>query len=315
MTDILIPVIVCAFVIGLVSQFLMMRIARWTGALDRPEGELKPHERPVPVLGGCGIFIGFICGLIPMFLVYAGSGGLPVVPAVGLMMAITGLIDDLRPLGPIVRIVTQIIAGLILFYWGTPVLIGEELLGQNAVGMILSAAVVLVYVSGAVNSFNMMDGMDGLAGGAAVIAAAMAAIILYYSGDEPGAVIALSLCGGMIAFLVVNLPPAKIFMGDSGSCFTGFALAVLMLRIVSVNHSIAALLCSLLIMGIFILDSMAAFCRRLYRRRPIFSGDRSHIYDLLLRKNMPVPKVLLIMWLLTFLSGVAAYAVFLYEFH
>lgn len=315
MTETWITVLATAFVVGLASQFLMILIARKTGALDRPEGALKPHERPVPVLGGCGIFIGSLAGLIPAIFMYGWSGNLLVIPAAGLMLAATGLIDDLHALGPVVRIVTQLVAGLVLYFFGAPVLFGEELLGQNAVGMILSMGLVLMYVIGAVNSFNMMDGMDGLAGGAGLIAASMAAVILYVCGDQAGTALALCLCGSMAAFLVMNLPPAKIFMGDSGSYFTGGILAALMLRIIAVNHSMAALFCSMLIMGIFITDSMAAFCRRLYKRQPIFSGDRSHIYDLLLKKNISVPEVLLIMWVLSSFYGAAAYAVFLYEFY
>jgi UDP-GlcNAc:undecaprenyl-phosphate GlcNAc-1-phosphate transferase len=190
----------------------------------------------------------------------------------------TSLIDDLKSLPPATRLVVHCIAGLLvantqwcLTLFGNPV---------------LDAAVTCIFVMLFVNAFNFFDGADGLASGGAALVG-LGYVLLYTSrAPSVGASVAWSMLGACLGFLLFNFPPAKIFMGDSGSTVLGFLIAFLGLDFYRVHHAVGThLLLPLVFAGIPLLDLVLAVFRRLKKRVSPMAGDRQHYYDLLQQRG------------------------------
>lgn len=249
----------------------VLRLATRWGLCDLP-GNLKPHLRPTPHLGGVAMGIAVIAG------VSLGGAGL-FSPALLVFLALlliwaTGLMDDLRNLRPGIRLAAQLLAGLLVAQtpWALTVF------SNRFVDVTLTCAFVMLFV----NAFNFFDGADGLAAG--VVGVASLGYALLYSARAPsvGAAVSWSLLGACLGFLLFNFPPAKIFMGDSGSTVLGFLLAFLGLDFYRVHHGIGShLLLPIVFAGLPILDLFLAVFRRLRKHTSPFQGDRQHLYDLL----------------------------------
>lgn len=238
------------------TLFSMALAARW-GIVDRP-GMLKIHAVPVPRFGGVGMVLAF-CVLLP-----APSWG----AAGSLVMAAVGALDDRWDLLPRQKLLGQIGGGACLALpW---ILRGAP----GAALIMLFAAVFLA------NAVNLLDGMDGLAAGVAAIGAwGLAAI--HASRGLPTTV-PLILAGASVGFLLWNLPPARTFMGDVGSLFLGGALAWQIGGVYSTDLS--ALLGCCFCVGVPCFDTLLGIVRRLLTGKPLFSGDRDHLYDQLARR-------------------------------
>ena len=254
-------------------------------------GRLKVHAKPIPRLGGAAMALGLATALL--VLREAASPFPPVgfLAAVCLVWAIS-FTDDLHELPPALRFVAHLGAGLLLWRagWHLPIL-------QPAV---LNAAATCLLVAFFVSAFNMLDGADGIAGGTA------AAIALGYIALPLGAishfasVVAWSLLGTCLGFLLFNFPPAKIFMGDSGSAVLGFLVAFLGLDLYRSHPGYGGYsFMPLLFAAVPLADATLAVMRRLGERRSLFEGDRSHFYDLLLQRGWSQRRVALFCYTLT----------------
>jgi len=251
-----------------------------------PLGPLKIHTAPTPRLGGIGITAGLLSGTI----VSGGVAGSLAVYLSLLLVWVAGLIDDLFGLSPWVRLIIQAAAGVLIWLAGWSAPVGHA--GWN-----LLATVLLIVAF--INAMNMLDGADGLAVGVSGIIA----LGFIFSTSHAGASVRpleFSLVGCCIGFLMFNFPPAKIFMGDSGSTVLGFALAVLALnfyRQKPVNH--VSTLVPLLFAAVPLLDAVFAVMRRVRRGTSPFTGDREHSYDLLLQRGWSARKVAFCLYALT----------------
>ena len=266
----LVAFLICAGTLPVVRSLAV----RWN--LHDPPGELKIHAVPTPRLGGISMGLALLAGLS------IGGAGL-FLHAWGIYLAMfllwgTSLIDDLKTLPPATRLVVHCIAGLLvantqwcLTLFGNPV---------------LDAAVTCIFVMLFVNAFNFFDGADGLASGGAALVG-LGYILLYTSrAPSVGASAAWSMFGTCLGFLLFNFPPAKIFMGDSGSTVLGFLIAFLGLDFYRVHHAVGThLLLPLVFAGIPLLDLVLAVFRRLKKRVSPLAGDRQHYYDLLQQRG------------------------------
>jgi UDP-GlcNAc:undecaprenyl-phosphate/decaprenyl-phosphate GlcNAc-1-phosphate transferase len=248
--------------------------ARWN-LHDHP-GELKIHAVPTPRLGGVSMGLALLVGLS------IGGAGL-FLHAWGIYLAMfllwgTSLIDDLKTLPPATRLVVHLIAGLLMAntQWCL------TLFGNH----VLDAAFTCIFVMLFVNAFNFVDGADGLASGGAALVG-LGYVLLYTSrAPSVGAAVAWSMFGTCLGFLLFNFPPAKIFMGDSGSTVLGFLIAFLGLDFYRVHHAVGThLLLPLVFAGIPLLDLVLAVFRRLKKRVSPLAGDRQHYYDLLQQRG------------------------------
>jgi UDP-GlcNAc:undecaprenyl-phosphate GlcNAc-1-phosphate transferase len=251
---------------------LVLRVAQRRGILDHP-GEHKGHTLPVPYLGGLAMVTALSAAVIAAALVRPPSSGLHQLEAVlGLAVALSliGLLDDLRGLGPVIRLVAEIAAAAGVWIAGARV----ELSGNQPVDLVLT----VVWVVGITNAFNLLDNMDGLSAGVATIASAsffgMAAVNDQY------------LVAG---FLRHNFHPARIYMGDAGSLYLGFVLAYLGLKLRFESSTDVTFLVPILALGVPILDTTLVTISRLRRHRSPFQGGQDHLSHRLVRLGLPVP--------------------------
>lgn len=266
----LVAFLICAGTLPVVRSFAALRNLH-----DQP-GELKIHTVPTPRLGGVSMGLAMLAGLS------IGGAGLflhawDIYLAMFLLWG-TSLIDDLQNLPPATRLVVHCTAGLLVAntQWCLT-------LSGNSV---LDAAITCIFVMLFVNAFNFFDGADGLASGGAGLVG-LGYVLLYTSrAPSVGAAVAWSLLGTCLGFLLFNFPPAKIFMGDSGSTVLGFLIAFLGLDFYRVHHAVGThLLLPLVFAGIPLLDLMLAVFRRLKKGVSPFAGDRQHYYDLLQQRG------------------------------
>jgi UDP-GlcNAc:undecaprenyl-phosphate/decaprenyl-phosphate GlcNAc-1-phosphate transferase len=265
---------------------------------DSP-GPLKIHSRPFPRLGGVAIAISFATAL----LISRRHDLVTTLPffAALVLIWLTGLIDDIRGLSPVIRLAAQIAGALLLWHggWHLPIF------GSAAIGMICLCFFVVAFV----NAFNFWDGADGLAAGTALIIAA--AYIAQSSGSPSRFSIATAwaLAGTCLGFLINNFPPATLFMGDSGSTMLGLVVAFIALN---PNHARAttpafALYLATLPSALTLLDAAFAILRRLRGRGSPLYGDRSHFYDLLLARGLSARTVALTCYGITAIFFFAGY--------
>lgn len=282
---------------ALFTLFVRRACIRWR-VYDSP-GPLKIHSRPIPRLGGVAITLALAATLGIAAHEQSSFGVVwPFFAALGLIW-ITGLIDDLRGLPPAIRIVAQFAAAALLWQAGWRLPWPHD----GVVGFAASAIFLIVFV----NAFNFLDGADG-------VAASVAAVLAIIYAAHPAALlapfatsVAAALLGVCAGFLLFNLPPAKIFMGDSGSTMLGFAVAFLSLEFYRSNAAepkFAAF--PLVVAALPLLDAALAVTRRLQNRASPFYGDRRHFYDLLLSRGWRPHKVVLACVAITAGLGVAA---------
>jgi Fuc2NAc and GlcNAc transferase len=261
---------VCAA--SLLGTLAARNFSRRAQLFDHPN-DRSSHSDPTPRLGGIAISTAALAG----WAVALWAGHLAPSPSIGALVAgttvaaLVGLIDDLRQLTPVMKFAGQVVAALVATtLWD---------LTFPAVPVWLTMAIVIGWLVLYTNQFNFMDGSDGLAAASGIISAAGIAAVAYSAGAPDTGLIAAIVAGAAAGFLCFNFPPASIFMGDAGSHFLGFALAVLVVQLVDAG---VATFVALTPLAPFILDSTFTIARRLARGEQVWRAHREHIYQRLL---------------------------------
>jgi UDP-GlcNAc:undecaprenyl-phosphate/decaprenyl-phosphate GlcNAc-1-phosphate transferase len=244
--------VIVAFVVTVVVSPVAARIALRLGMVDRP-GALKVQDRPVPYLGGLAVLAGLA---IPLAL----ERPLLIVP-LGLSLAL-GLADDITGPSAAARLVLEVAIG-VAAAWSLP--------ATGLLGAVVTVAVVVLLI----NALNLLDGLDGLASAVGLMSAVGFALVL----DGERFVLALALAGSLAGFLMWNRPPARIYLGNGGSNLVGTALAMLLAWSFNEGESVAVASGALFFVAVPVADTAVAIVRRARAGRPLFRGDRGHIYD------------------------------------
>ncbi len=286
---------------------------------DVPDSGLKPHQRPIPYLGGVAMFFGWLAGLAwALPISNLAHAPLHWIAPCGAILMLTGLIDDIRHLPPKTRLVIQALVAAALVHGGVGHDISTSLLSPlrselpawlfgNALTFALSWAICAFVIAGATNSTNLIDGLDGLCAGVLAIASiGFLAINLRLSHDAVAlnsistirTALCIALLGACLGFLVYNFNPATIFMGDSGSLVLGYN-AALILILIAQHGNLKCLAGALMVFGFPIFDTALAITRRALNGRPLFVGDRSHFYDQLRDRGYSVKRTVLICYLIS----------------
>ena len=319
-----------AFAVSLVVAFGIMpaviRVAHRVGAVDHP-GERRAHSGSIPRLGGIGIFVAFVAGVGASTVVAGRAGTLsgPVDynwPGVALGMCViflAGLIDDLRGLRPSTKLAFQTAAAAIAVLSGFRIdLISSPFGGSIDLGS-LGVWVTFGWILLVINAMNLIDGLDGLAGGLALIVTTTVAAVAL-TMDQFGVVIsALALAGAVTGFLRYNFAPAQIFMGDAGSQFLGYVLAVISIRGSQKGATAVAILVPLLSFGLPIMDVLMAVFRRvrsgseeqgkgpLAMLRRVSRPDREHLHHNLLDLGLSPRRAALALYLIAAAFALSGY--------
>ncbi|MGH3452391.1 MAG: glycosyltransferase family 4 protein [Haloechinothrix sp.] len=256
---------VIALSVGLLLTPAARRLGLGLGIVDRPTGdELKIHPHPTSLLGGAAT----ITSVVLAQLLGGGRLSWSVAAAVGVSLLV-GLLDDVVSLRPMLRVALIAASGGIL---AAGVIEAEGLTTALGLGVIL-------LVVACANAVNIVDGQDGLAGGIAALAGLGTAGVLALLGDRVGASLGLSLAGALVAFLVWNRPPARIFLGDGGAYAVGTILAVLAVRAAEAG-GLRGLLAVGAALGILAFEVGFSVIRRVVSGADLAGGDRLHSYDL-----------------------------------
>ena len=278
----LILVLLCTFLGVLLLTPFVKRLAFRVGAIDEPNGR-KVHTSPIPRLGGLGIFLGFTVAVLLTQPVDGQVAGLLIG---GTIVVLGGIVDDTRGLSPRVKLVVQLAGAIVVVLFGTRV----EAISQPFVGVLplgyLAVPVTVLWIIGVTNAINLIDGLDGLAAGTAIIAAITMAVVAGLEGRMLNAGFALILAAAVLGFLPYNFSPAKIFMGDTGSMFLGFTLATLAVQGLTKGATFISIVIPVVILGIPIFDTLFAIVRRCKNHRPIFEADKGHLHHRLLNLGL-----------------------------
>ena len=276
-------VVYCLVVAGIAAAITWV-VTRLGLFLDVPNAR-SSHKTPVPRSGGLGIVIASVAGLTvmgiaghPAILREASFAGLI---AGGLIAAAGGLADDLRARSFLFKLGAQVAAAVAAIAAG---LVIDRLyvpgLGPVSLG-VAGPVLTFIWIVGLTNAYNFMDGIDGLAGGTAVVAAAFLTFAAIAVGKINEATVACTIAVASAGFLVFNLPPARVFMGDVGSQFLGFVFAALGVLIARDDASGTVILLAPLLLFHFIFDTLLTAARRWRRGEDVTQGHRSHLYQVL----------------------------------
>ncbi len=286
-----------SLVVALAATLACERVAPRLGLVVAPRAD-RWHRRPVALLGGVAIML----GVLPA-LAWTGGlrGRLAELTLIALAMGAVGLLDDVRPLRPQVKLVAQIVlAGL---------LVERDFVLRLTGVPVLDVLLTVVWVVGITNAFNLLDNMDGLAAGMAVIAGGFRLALFLLDGDLAAATMTAGFVGAVTGFLVRNAPPARIFMGDAGSLFLGFFLSGLCLVVDAAYYSrgiTAVLAVPVLLVLIPIFDTTFVTVTRLLRGQPVSQGGRDHTSHRLVALGGSEGRALAVLFGLSILGGGAA---------
>lgn len=295
-----------AFIIAFITTPLAKKIAFKIGAVDIPKDNRRMHKEPKALMGGLAIF----CGFLISFLLFGTLNKTNLGLILGaLVIVILGIIDDMRPLGAKIKLLFQIIAALIIVYSGVQIgaitnpFSNSEMISLDFYG--LSIFLTVFWIVGVTNAVNLIDGLDGLAAGVSSIAAMFLLFIALLNGRINEALITAALVGATLGFLPFNFNPAKIFMGDTGSTFLGFTLAVISIQGVMKGYTAIALAVPLLILGLPIFDTTFAILRRIIRRRPVMEADRGHLHHRLIDAGYSHKQSVILLYVVSAFLGIS----------
>jgi UDP-GlcNAc:undecaprenyl-phosphate GlcNAc-1-phosphate transferase len=273
---------VTAFVVTMLSIPLIIKLSRKYDLYDMPN-ERKEHVLPVPTMGGIAVVAGMLAALGLWLPFHYDTPQVCFFFSVAVLLSL-GIMDDLRDLSARYKFFIQAALATLMAISGIRITSFEGLFGIYELPLAAQYTFTLLTIAGVTNAFNLIDGIDGLAGGIGFMSLTTLGIFLTMNGDIISALIAFSLAGAVVAFLYFNFNPAKIFLGDTGSLVLGFSIAVLCIRLMQVNtltslpHSPLFVL-SLVFIPVF--DTIRVFAKRIWKGKSPFQADKTHIHHLL----------------------------------
>jgi UDP-GlcNAc:undecaprenyl-phosphate GlcNAc-1-phosphate transferase len=306
--------LVLTFLVALAASLIFTAVvrllARRWGILDSPDGQRKLHKSQVPLWGGVAVFLAITLGLLAARYGSIGAGPAfdrlsSLVLAAGGFICLVGGIDDCCRLGPRLKLVLQIVAAL-------PIVILGDYVHRVALGGYsfdlgwLGIPLTLVWLIGCINALNLLDGMDGLASIVGLSTAAMMGLLAASIGNDHVAVIALILAGALTGFLAYNLPPASIFLGDSGSMVIGLVVGLLGIYGTLKTSATLSIMAPTVVMTLPIFDSLMAVVRRKLTGHRFDVADHQHIHHRLLARGLNQWQTLSILGSLCLLTGATA---------
>jgi len=321
-------------VVVILTPLMRSLATRWQ-IYDRPSGLLKPHVKPIPYLGGVAVFMAWVVPLLIWTFIGQNEHSLKIIAIIfgGAILLGLGLVDDLKDIKPTYRLLGEVAVAVGLFAAGVQfkaipqiTIEGITFFHPGSIEAALAGLLVqILLIAGASNAINLLDGLDGLCSGVIVIIAVGFLLVATHIGawaerdwcttelvgsdyrfNKLVVVIAMALSGAALGFLLYNYNPATIFLGDAGSTFLGYLLAVLIILFSDKAGLTKWFLAGLMIMALPIFDTGLALVRRIRNKRPIFGGDRSHFYDQLVDKGLSVRATVAVCYGLAILAVVVA---------
>jgi UDP-GlcNAc:undecaprenyl-phosphate GlcNAc-1-phosphate transferase len=310
--------LILSALISAMATPLVRRLALAVGAVDDP-GARRVHTRRIPRLGGIAMVVAFF---LPLLLLLAAKthvsqlffarGRMVAGLVVGSLVCTTlGALDDLVGVKAKHKLLVQALAATIAYAAGFRIeAVTLPFLGEIRMQLLAMPATVF-WIVGLVNALNLIDGLDGLAGGVAFFACITNFVVAYLGGNVLVCLLAATLAGAIVGFLFHNFNPATIFMGDSGSMFLGYVLATTSLFASQKGGTAVAILVPVVALGVPVMDTMLTLARRFVERRSIFRADRGHIHHKLLDLGLSHRRAVLILYGASVLFTLASLAIYI----
>lgn len=300
---------------SLIITPLIRRFCQRFNLLDIPTDGRRVHREGTPRLGGVALYLACAVALsmlpfVDNLLTQSLSARTPdmflaFVPST--LVLLLGVYDDLKGTNAIVKFMTLgLIASLFYAMGGRIDALSVPFVGSVQLPAILSFFVTVLWLVGIANAFNLIDGMDGLASGAALFSSLVILVLSIAQNRPLMIVVSLVLCGSLAGFLRYNFNPASIFLGDSGALFVGFMLASLSVLGTQKAATAVAVVVPILAFGFPMVDTAMTMGRRMVSRKPIFEGDKEHIHHMLLARGWSQRKVALVLYGVCASFGLAA---------
>lgn len=276
---------VTAFVVTLLAIPPIVSLINRYKLYDMPNSR-KEHRLPVPTMGGIAIVAGMVTALLFWFPFNNELGQVCFFFSIAALFGL-GIMDDLKDLSAKYKFVVQTGLALLIALSGIRITSFDGLFGITDLPLSAQYSFTILAIVGITNAFNLIDGIDGLAGGLAFMSLVTVGLFLTINGDANTALVAFALAGAVFAFLYFNFNPAKIFMGDTGSLILGFVIAVLCIRLLQVNVLVpnpVLVHAPMFVLGIVLIpvfDTIRVFALRIWKGESPFEADKTHIHHLL----------------------------------
>ena len=318
--------IAIAFMLAFITTFVItpytIKLARKVGAVDTPKDERRINTTTMPRLGGLAVIAGFIVSIVYLLIIlnmeksinlFEDNMHIKLIGFLigGLIIGAVCFIDDLKDLPPPVKLAAQIIAAVVVVCFGLRIENVNIPFFSN-VGLPNAFSVILTigWIIGVTNAINLIDGLDGLSSGIALISCISMLIIFALNGSPIIAILLITaLAGALSGFLPFNFNPAKTFMGDAGSNFLGYSLSVISIFGVAKTYTLIVIVAPLIILGLPVLDTIVAIFRRVIKGKSlkaIMKADKGHLHHKLLQKGFTQKEAVLIMYAITAALGIFA---------
>lgn len=312
-----------AFIVSFMATPYTIKIAHKIGAVDVPKDERRMHKKAMPKFGGPAVILGFLVAVIYLLIVMSmehtiylqgseqyGKKLLGMFLGI-LVLSITCVIDDIKVIKPITKLIGQTIAAIIAVAFG--IRIGDfsiAFFSTTQMNEIVSILITIIWIIGVTNAINLIDGLDGLASGISVISSISLLIIFVLNGSPLISIILIAaLSGALVGFWPFNFSPAKTFIGDTGSNFLGYSLSIISILGVAKTYTIAVIVLPLIVLGLPIFDTLWAIARRLVKGKSIkaiFKADRGHLHHRIVAKGFDQKQAVLILYGISATFGIFA---------
>jgi UDP-GlcNAc:undecaprenyl-phosphate/decaprenyl-phosphate GlcNAc-1-phosphate transferase len=307
------------FVLALFSSLLitpiLRRLCERYGWVDHPHEPRRIHSRAIPRLGGVAIYSATLIALASLSILdnlvtqslWAQLNNLFVLLVPATLLLLFGAYDDLHNTSPRMKLLVQTLTGVLFYLMGGRIEgLTIPFVGHVGLPLVVGLILTVVWIVGISNAFNLIDGMDGLACGAALFASIIMLVVSFNSGNTLVIVMTLVLTGTLIGFLRYNFNPASIFLGDSGSLFVGFMLAALSVLGMQKASTAIAVAIPLMAFALPVIDTAFTVVRRLLSGHPLFQGDREHIHHMLLARGWSQRRSVFVLYGVCALFGLMA---------
>ena len=299
--------LIVALIVALVATPVVKSLAFKMGAMDVPKDNRRMHDHPIPRMGGLAIFLGFLLSVLLFAEITPQLRGMLLGSVI---IVVLGIFDDIYSLPAMFKFVVQIVAALVAVFSGNviqtlsnPNIFSSDLYWDLGV---LSIPVSVIWIVAITNAVNLIDGLDGLACGVSTISSMTLLVIALVVSEGNVAILMAALAGGCIGFLPYNMNPAKIFMGDTGSTFLGYILAVVSIQGLFKFYTIISFAVPFLMLGLPIFDTCFAFIRRIAHGQSPMHADRSHVHHRLIDMGFSQKQAVAVLYIISAILGLSA---------
>ena len=304
-----------AFIVSFMATPYTIKIAEKIGAVDIPKDKRRMHHRAMPKFGGPAVILGFLISVIYLLIIMSIEGSIDlfshedyITKLLGVFLGIviitiTGIVDDTKTIKPLTKLVGQLLAAIVVVSFGVRIehisipFITEVF---NIDSTVISSLITVLWIVIITNAINLTDGLDGLSSGITLISSISLLIIFALNASPVIAIILITaLIGALLGFLPFNFAPAKTFIGDTGSNFLGFMLAIISILGIAKTYTAIVIVLPVIVLGMPIIDVVFAIIRRIVKGKSlkaVFQADKGHLHHKLVAMGFNQKQAVLILY-------------------